>query len=133
MFVDEYQDLNRAEQNLLDILAEIGSLFVIGDEDQSIYSFKFAHPEGIATFDKSHPGTRDMKLDECRRCPRSVVELANTLIGNNQGRTQRTLTPKSESPDGKVLVLQWNSIEEEARGIAKIIRYRIQKHEVEPR
>ncbi len=132
VLVDEYQDLNRAEQVLLDLLAEAGDLIVIGDEDQSIYSFKFAHPEGIATFDESHPGTHDEGLDECRRCPRLVVEMASTLIANNPGRTPRVLTPLPGNPDGGVLVLQWRTIEDEAQGIAEIIRRRIQNTEVEP-
>jgi len=131
VLVDEYQDLNRAEQFLLDLLGEAGHLIVIGDEDQSIYSFKFAHPEGIATFDGSHPGTHDEGLDECRRCPRLVVELANTLIGNNPGRTPRVLRPLPGNPEGEVLVLQWRSIEDEAQGVAEIIRRRIQSGEVE--
>jgi superfamily I DNA/RNA helicase len=131
VLVDEYQDLNRAEQVLLDLLAEVGHLIVIGDEDQSIYSFKFAHPEGIATFDGTHPDTHDEGLDECRRCPRLVVEMANTLIANNPGRTPRILTPWPENPDGEVLVLQWRTLEEEAQGIAEIIRRRIQSGEVE--
>lgn len=131
VLVDEYQDLNRAEQFLLDLLAEAGHLIVIGDEDQSIYSFKFAHPEGIATFDGSHPGTHDEGLDECRRCPRLVVELANTLIGNNPGRAPRVLKPLPRNPEGEVLVLQWRSIEAEAQGIAEIIRERIQNGEVD--
>ncbi|HXG58056.1 MAG TPA: ATP-dependent helicase [Thermoanaerobaculia bacterium] len=131
VLVDEYQDLNRAEQVLLDLLAEAGHIIVIGDEDQSIYSFKFAHPAGIATFDESHPGTHDEGLDECRRCPRLVVEMANTLITNNPGRTPRLLTPLPGNPEGEVLVLQWRTIEEEAQGIAEIIRRRIQNGDVD--
>src|SRR5439155_26252261 len=76
VLVDEYQDLNRAEQGLIDLLGEHGSLAVVGDDDQSIYSFKSAHPEGIRTFDTTHPGTVDVKLELCRRCPTGVVELA---------------------------------------------------------
>lgn len=131
VLVDEYQDLNRAEQVLLDLLAEEGHLIVIGDEDQSIYSFKFAHPAGIATFDTSHPGTHDERLNECRRCPRLVVEMANTLIANNRGRTRRALTPLPGNADGEVLVLQWRTIEEEAQGIGELIQRRIQSGEVE--
>ncbi len=132
VLVDEYQDLNRAEQDLLDLLAESGQLLVIGDENQSIYSFRFAHPEGIATFDKSHPGTHDVELEACRRCPHRVVEMANALIHNNRGRAPRALAPWSKNPEGEVLVLQWNSMEEEANGIAEIIRARIQSKEVIP-
>jgi len=132
VLVDEYQDLNKAEQVLLDLVAERGHLIVAGDEDQSIYSFKFAHPEGIASFDGSHPGTHDEGLDECRRCPRGVVEMANTLITNNPGRTPRVLKPLPGNPDGEVFVLQWRSVEDEAQGIAEIVRRRIQDREVEP-
>ena len=132
VLVDEYQDLNRAEQELLDLLAEAGHLIVIGDEDQSIYSFKLAHPEGISTFDQSHPGTHDEELDECRRCPRLVVELASTVIANNQGRACRALTPRLGNPDGEVHILQWPSMDEETQGIAEIIRSRIENEEVEP-
>jgi len=132
VLVDEYQDLNRAEQVLLDLLAEAGHLIVIGDEDQSIYSFKFAHPAGIATFDRTHPNTHDEALEECRRCPRLVIEMANTLIANNRKRTPRVLTPLPGNPDGEVRVLQWPTIQEEAEGIAEIIRRRIQNREVEP-
>ncbi|MCY4059383.1 MAG: ATP-dependent helicase [Gammaproteobacteria bacterium] len=131
VLVDEYQDLNRAEQVLLDLLAEAGHLIVIGDEDQSIYSFKHAHPDGIASFNATHPQTHDEELDECRRCPRLVVELAGALIANNPERTPRMLVPRPENPEGEVLVLQWRSMNEEARGIAKIIQQRIQNDEVE--
>lgn len=132
VLVDEYQDLNRAEQVLLDLFAEAGHLFVIGDEDQSIYSFKYAHPEGIATFDESHPGTHDEGLDECRRCPRLVIEIANELIAKNSGRTSRVLRPLPKKVEGEVLTLQWRTIRDEAQGIAEIIRRRIKRAEVEP-
>ena len=57
VLVDEYQDLNRAEQSLIDLLSENGKLTVIGDEDQSIYeSFRYAHPEGISRFHETHEG-----------------------------------------------------------------------------
>lgn len=132
VLVDEYQDLNRAEQALLDLLADRGDLIVVGDEDQSIYSFKLAHPEGIAMFDQAHPETHDIELDECRRCPRRVVEMATALIANNQHRKPRTLSSRAGNPEGEVLVLQWPNMDDEARGIARIIRERIEDGEVEP-
>ena len=132
ILVDEYQDLNRAEQVLLDLLSEAGHLAVIGDEDQSIYSFKHAYPQGIAEFDKSHSGTHDEELIECRRCPALVVELACALIAHNHGRTPRALLPRPNNPAGEVHVLQWPTIEAEAQGVAEIIRKRIQSKEVEP-
>jgi DNA helicase-2/ATP-dependent DNA helicase PcrA len=57
VLVDEYQDLNKAEQAVVDLLSTTASLCVVGDDDQSLYSFKHAHPEGIRTFPATHPGT----------------------------------------------------------------------------
>jgi len=133
VLIDEYQDLNRAEQELIDLLAVGGFLIVIGDEDQSIYTdLKYAHPQGIGTFDETHHDTHDEQLEDCRRCPQLLVEMANTLIANNGGRTPRTLRPLPGNPAGEVLVLQWHTINEEAQGIAEIIRRRIQSGDVQP-
>jgi len=131
VLVDEYQDLNRAEQVLLDVLSEAGTLTVIGDEDQSIYSFKHAHPDGISTFHLTHPGTHDEALEECRRCPQLIVDMANKLIAENQSRASRKLCCCNDNQKGELLIIQWRSIEEEAQGIAKFICDRIFKNEVE--
>ena len=101
---------------------------VIGDR---INPFKHAYPQGIE-FDKSHSGTHDEELIECRRCPALVVELACALIAHNHGRTPRALLPRPNNPAGEVHVLQWPTIEAEAQGVAEIIRKRIQSKEVEP-
>jgi len=132
VLVDEYQDLNRAEQVFLDELAVTGTLTVIGDEDQSIYSFKYAHPEGIARFNEDHAGTHDESLAECRRCPQLVVSLANTLIDRNASRGARVLQPRASNPQGEVLVVQWPSMQDEAAGIAAFIQNRIGSGRVEP-
>ncbi len=130
--VDEYQDLNRAEQVLLDLLAGDGTLTIVGDEDQSIYSFKHAHPEGIVEFPKHHPETEDVPLEECRRCPTRVVELANSLIKHNSRRTQLTLRPQDGNPEGEVLIVQWPSMQDEISGIAQFIQQRVNSGSVSP-
>ncbi len=132
VLVDEYQDLNRAEQVILDLLAGDGSLTIVGDEDQSIYSFKFAHPEGIAEFPTGHPGTHDEDLLVCRRCCRRVVDMANSLIEHNANRSERTLTCLDGCPDGDVAVVQWRDMQEEAQGIARVVHERVRRGDVEP-
>ncbi|HWW88473.1 MAG TPA: ATP-dependent helicase [Vicinamibacterales bacterium] len=127
VIVDEYQDLNRAEQLLIDLLAEQGSLSIIGDEDQSIYSFKHAHPEGISTFADAHPGTHDETLSQCRRCPTDVVAMANSLILHNASASGRPLEPRPENREGDIHIVQWNSLEEEAAGIAAYVLQRIEQ------
>lgn len=131
VIVDEYQDLNRAEQELLDLLAQDGTLTVVGDEDQSIYSFKHAHPEGIANFGETHSDTHDEALGACRRCPRLVVQMANNLIANNQAREPRDLQVMPECDDGEVHVVQWPTMASEADGLARFVQSRVASGDVE--
>ena len=127
VFVDEYQDLNKAEQKLIDLLSENASFMLIGDEDQSIYeSFRFSHPEGIANYANDHQETHDIPLNECRRCPKKIVKLANHLIQINKLRAYPTiLNPRAENRDGEVHVVQWETMEEEVNGLAKYIKNKI--------
>jgi DNA helicase-2/ATP-dependent DNA helicase PcrA len=123
VLVDEYQDLNRAEQDLVDLLGAGGSTSLVGDVDQSIYQFRHANPEGIEDFDTRHPGTHDEVLDECRRCPTSVVSMADHLIRENHvGDAVPRLRPKPGNPVGEVAVVQWSSQEEEVAGIAQAVQ-----------
>ncbi len=131
VLVDEFQDLNRAEQDLLDLIAENGAYAIIADDDQSIYAFKHAHPEGVIAFHESHAGTVDETLDECFRLPKRVVEMANKLISYNTNRTPRALRPVPTNPDGEVHIVQWQSIEAEAGGIAQFVKARIDAGAVE--
>ncbi len=65
VLVDEYQDLNKAEQELLDRIGSGNRMIVIGDHNQSIYSFKHAHPDGILDFEDRRPGTTGVDLAVC--------------------------------------------------------------------
>ena len=132
IFVDEYQDLNASEQALIGLLAENAKLTIIGDEDQSIYSFKYAHPEGIAEFRERHPETTDESLKFCRRCPPNIVEMANRLIAKNPGRAKRTLASLPNTSDAKVYIAQWESLEQETQGLAKLITNLVETGRVEP-
>lgn len=123
---DEYQDLNKAEQRLIDLLSLNRQLTVVGDDDQSIYQFKHAHPEGIILFPNEHPNTNQITLDECLRCPTLVVEIADSLIGNNKNRIQRHLRPKQGNPRGNVSIMQWADLDEEANGVSTFVAHCLQ-------
>jgi DNA helicase II / ATP-dependent DNA helicase PcrA len=122
VIVDEYQDLNRAEQDLLQLLAGTGSVAIVGDVDQSIYSFRHANPEGISNYGVRYPGTHDEVLKECRRCPKSVVAIAAHLIAHNHPAGPARLMPLATNLPGDVHIVQWGSVDAEAQGIADYIR-----------
>jgi superfamily I DNA/RNA helicase len=126
VLVDEFQDLNKAEQVLVDLLAEASNTLLVGDADQSIYRFRYAHPEGIVTYPALHPGTHDETLAECRRCPQAVVALADHLIRRNYpaGEPPR-LRPFAGNPPGEVAIVQWQTLAQEAQGIADFCHHMV--------
>ena len=123
VIVDEYQDLNRAEQEIVNLVSRNGSLAIVGDADQSIYGFRHAHPEGIKNFRERHQGTQDVLLVECRRNPIRVVKIANSLIAKNHPPdTPPHLLPMPNKPSGEVHIVSWDTVDEEARGIARYVK-----------
>jgi len=118
VLADEYQDLNRADQELIDAFSRNGQLTVVGDEDQSIYSFRYAHPEGISKFHDVHPDTHDENLNVCRRCPKIIIEMANSLITRNTRGKTDILLPKADNPAGEVFVIQHRDGVEEVNNLA---------------
>ena len=122
VLVDEFQDLNRADQELIEELARKGSLTLIGDEDQSIYTLlRNARPEGIVNFHQTHTNTHDEVLFECKRCPQRVIEMANSLILRNHPHRPSTIKASPQNSHGTVYIVQHNSIQDEAAATAAFI------------
>ncbi len=69
VLADEFQDLNKADQELVRALAGLASLLVIGDDNQSIYRFRHANPEGVRSFPTDVPGTLTYSITECKTMP----------------------------------------------------------------
>lgn len=132
VLVDEYQDLNKAEQAVVDLLCSAASLCVVGDDDQSLYSFKHAHPEGIRTFPRTHAGTSAHYLLECYRCPTRVVSVANALITYNVDREPRQLTPVAVNGSGEMWIRQLPDVAREANIVAAFIDEQINTHGRKP-
>lgn len=122
ILVDEYQDLNRAEQGVIELISDAADVCIVGDDDQSIYSFKHAHPDGIREWLNINAGADDLGLDECRRCPTRVVEMANSLIGHNVQRpVPRPLNPIPANGVGDVRIIQYRTIAQEVAGVAGLV------------
>lgn len=132
VIVDEFQDLNKAEQVLIRYLIENpNNICVAGDDDQSIYAFKYANPEGIKEFNKDYPNTHDEVLTECRRCPKIIVKVANELIDKNN-RYPKKLSEKKDNIEGEIAIIQWEGLKKEAEGIGKIVKHFIEREGIFP-
>jgi DNA helicase II / ATP-dependent DNA helicase PcrA len=128
LVVDEYQDLNACDLDVLRRIAARGcAIIAAGDDDQSIYSFRKAHPQGIRDFLDDYPGAAAYPLTLTRRCGRRIVEWANYVIQGDPDRPAERgeLQCTEDAVDGEVGLLGFASNASEARGIARLIHHLI--------
>jgi DNA helicase II / ATP-dependent DNA helicase PcrA len=122
LLVDEYQDLNKAEQTAIAYLGNQGEVCIVGDDDQSIYGFKHAYPDGIREWKKLHPGCADFAMTDCYRCPTTIVKMANALISCNLNREKRKLTEIAAKGPGEVIITQQSNPDAEVKWIATKVK-----------
>jgi superfamily I DNA/RNA helicase len=132
ILVDEYQDLNRSEQEFIKLLSGNKNIVIVGDDDQSIYRFKYAYPEGIRRIDTLYGEYENILFKEIRRCPKYITQLASSLISKNRNRTLGELIPYERNQEGIVNILQWHDNSQEIDGIVKIIKNEIDRKLVKP-
>ena len=116
--VDEFQDTNAAQMRVLELLGtHSNNVCVVGDDDQSIYSWRGALYETLERFESMFPGTKLIKLEQNYRCTSIILDAANTVIKNNQQRKDKTLWSANEG-SWPIEVHALPTDEEEARFIA---------------
>jgi DNA helicase-2/ATP-dependent DNA helicase PcrA len=92
VLVDEYQDTNHAQYRMLQLLAkEHGNLLVVGDEDQSIYSFRSADVRNILDFESDFPEAQLVKLEQNYRSTQTILSAANAVVSHNRERRPKEL------------------------------------------
>ena len=120
VIIDEYQDLTACEQQLVELVwSRVGSLVVLGDDDQSVYGFRFNHPEGITGFPGHWQDVEDIAFPDNRRCATSIVEIANQLMAE-AGSTKDPMVARA-ADEGSAAFVQWPSVEEEIAGLADFV------------
>ena len=125
IMVDEFQDTNAAQMNLLKMLTadkESPNICCVGDDDQSIYSWRGAEIRNILEFEKTYPDAKIIRLETNYRSSGNILGAANSLIKNNMGRLGKDLRTAPGVDDGEpVYVKEFNTGREEAFSIVETI------------
>lgn len=120
--VDEAQDTSRLQHEIIRLLAAPrNNLFMVGDEDQSIYRFRGAHPQTLLDFPKLYPGAKILKMEENFRSSKHIVDRAAIFIAQNQNRYEKTMRTAA-SAGLPIETPQLHDMSEEYQLVAKIAR-----------
>lgn len=132
IMVDEYQDTNRIQYLLVQKLASAHrNLCVVGDEDQSIYSWRGADIHNILDFEKDFPNAKVVKLEQNYRSSQTIINAATEVIRNNTQRKDKTLF--TENPEGDpIIVREENNEYDEARYVVNEIQNLLNHSDVSP-
>ncbi|CAM3862314.1 ATP-dependent DNA helicase Rep [Vibrio aerogenes CECT 7868] len=129
LLVDEYQDTNTSQYELVKlIVGERGRFTVVGDDDQSIYSWRGAKPQNLVLLGQDYPQLRLIKLEQNYRSTNRILRAANILIANNPHVYEKSLF--SALPDGEMLkvILANNEDHEAERVVGEIIAHKFINH-----
>ncbi len=121
LMVDEYQDTNRTQYELMRLLSQVhGNVCVVGDEDQSIYSWRGADIKNILDFEHDFPNARSIRLEQNYRSTKNILAAAGKVVANNKARKGKTLWTDSEGGEMIGMYGGWDA-ENEGMFIAKTI------------
>ncbi len=122
VLVDEYQDTNHAQYRLANLLAgEHRNLAVVGDDDQSIYSWRGADIRNILEFERDYPDARVIRLEQNYRSTQAILDVANAVVTNNRKRKGKNLwTPRGQG--ALVQIVEVNDERAEAQFVASEVQ-----------
>lgn len=121
IMVDEYQDTNHSQFLLVKMLAaKYRNLCVVGDDDQSIYKFRGADISNILNFEDEYPDAKVIKLEQNYRSTKVILDAANSVIANNEGRKSKKLWTENYSGN-KIKYMVFETEYEEAHGVINAI------------
>lgn len=129
IMVDECQDINNSQYAMIKMIADkYKNLCIVGDEDQSIYKFRGASTENLKRFEKDFPKREIIKLEQNYRSTKVILEIANTLVANNQNRQEKNLW--TDNPEGQkpAYFLASTQYREADYVVDKIYKYRRDGH-----
>lgn len=129
ILVDEYQDTNMVQYDMCKLLAsKYRNLFVVGDMDQSIYSFRFANYMNVINFEKDNKDAKVIVLDENYRSTNNILNAANDVIKNNKERKEKNLWSSKGNGD-KIKYIRCDNEQEEASTVVRLTKELLDKGE----
>lgn len=127
ILIDEFQDINQLQYDIIRMLAlPENNLFIVGDDDQSIYRFRGSKPEIMLHFGEDYKKAKKVVLDVNYRCKKDIVEKSLRLIGHNSNRYPKDIHANSEAEDG-VTLCSFDNTAKEAAFIIEQIKKSIEK------
>jgi DNA helicase-2/ATP-dependent DNA helicase PcrA len=99
-----------------------GTLFVVGDDDQSIYGFRYANPVGIRQFPEIYHTAARLQLSICYRCDKSIIRQAEFVADQDMQRLPKSTKPRDDANDGEVVLVQCTDQDAEAKAVANRIK-----------
>ncbi len=122
ILIDEFQDINRIQYEVIKMLTLPGdNLFVVGDDDQSIYGFRGSHPDIMLNFEKDFPGARRVVLDTNYRCSGNIAEAAKRVVSNNKVRFAKNIGTVN-GPGDRIGIVEFASEGEQYERVADMIK-----------
>ena len=122
ILIDEFQDINPMQYEVIKMLAQPeNNLFIVGDDDQSIYGFRGSEPGIMLSFDKDYPDVKTVLLNKNYRSSKRIVDVASYFIGHNQKRFKKNLESVNEV-GSEIQVLEFNTKDEEYEYILNLIK-----------
>ena len=132
IMVDEYQDTNHSQYIIVRALADkFGNICVVGDDSQSIYSFRGANIQNILNFQKDYPDVKTFKLEQNYRSTSNIVNAANSVIARNKTKLDKEVWTSNDAGDS-INVMRTISDGEEGRFVAQSIWENMMNHQLTP-
>lgn len=121
LIVDEYQDVDDLQEKIIQLISSFGAnVCVVGDDDQTIYQFRGSNADNMITFSDRYLDVKQVRLEKNFRCEKSIVDIADTVISQNQNRLSKKMIPRDDASAGNVFADRYET-EEYYQSIAERI------------
>lgn len=122
IMIDEFQDINTVQYLIMRMLARpLNNIFIVGDDDQSVYSFRGAKPAIMLNFEKDFPGCEKIILDNNYRSGAKIISAAQRLIGNNEHRFEKDIKAVRDGGED-IVIREFDTLSGQNEYLAKSIR-----------